>query len=267
MVIRLVEIGIEGSPDESMERFLKAAVMPPLPHTAVLPELFTTGYVLDSIPDLAHSTGELATLPPAKAAGGNFIWMVAGTLPVAEGGRVLNTMAVYGPDGGLAYTTEKVHLFKQMGEDRAFSPGSCRGTFNYDGTTAGGVVCYDLRFPELSRRLALSGAEILFVPAQWPSGRRELFRSLLRARSAEAQVFTVGCNLGGEHLGVLFKGGGGVAHPGGKMVRGRDVAEGVSDYEIDLSEVREMRKRINCLEDRRPEEYGLLLEWRDKVGG
>lgn len=267
MVIRLVQIDIEGTPDESMERFLQAAVMQPLPHTAVLPELFTTGYLLDSIPDLACSPGELVTLPPARAAGENSMWIVAGTLPVSEGGNVLNTMAVYGPDGELAYTTEKVHLFRQMGEDRAFTPGSCRGTFDYDSTTAGGIVCYDLRFPELSRRLALSGAEILFVPAQWPSGRRELFRSLLRARSAEAQVFTVGCNLGGEHLGVLFKGGGGVSHPGGKMVRGRDVAEGVTDYEIDLSEVREMRQRINCLADRRPEEYGLLLEWRERVGG
>ncbi|MCK4807075.1 MAG: hypothetical protein KAT09_05490, partial [Candidatus Aegiribacteria sp.] len=88
--------------------------------------------------------------------------------------------------------------------------------------------------------------------------RLELFRSLLRARSAEAQIFTVGCNLGGEHLGVIFGGSGGVAHPGGKMIKGRNVMEGVSDFEIDLTDVEEMRSHINCLEDRRPKEYGTL---------
>ncbi len=104
----------------------------------------------------------------------------------------------------------------------------------------------------------MDGAEILFVPAQWPSGRLELFRSLLRARSAEAQIFTVGCNLGGEHLGVMFGGSGGVVHPGGKMIKGREVIEGVSDFEIDLTDVEEIRSHINCLDDRRPEEYGML---------
>jgi predicted amidohydrolase len=266
MILRLVELDIQGTPMESMERFLEASLAPPLPHTVVLPELYTTGYVLDRIKDLALSPDELAGLPPAGAARENGVWIVAGTLPVDTGSGVVNMMAVYDPHGNMAYTTEKVHLFSQMGEDRAFVPGSCGGIFDYCSTLAGGVICYDLRFPELSRRLALSGAEILFVPAQWPSGRRELFRSLLRARSAEAQIFTAGCNLGGEHLGVLFDGGGGVAHPGGKMVRGMDVSEGVRDFEIDLEDVAAMREKINCLEDRRPEEYGLLLEWRRRNG-
>jgi omega-amidase len=187
------------------------------------------------------------------------MWVVSGTLPVRTGLGVVNRMAVFSPDGAIAYETEKVHLFKQMGEDTAFFPGKCGGTFPFKGTKAAGIICYDLRFPELARRLVLDGAEILFVPAQWPAGRLELFRSLLRARAAEAQIFTVGCNLGGEHLGVMFNGGGGVAHPGGKMIKGRTVAEGVTDYDIELSDVALIRSRINCLEDRRPEEYGTLI--------
>lgn len=266
MILRLVELDIQGTPAESMERFLQASGIHPLPHTAVLPELYTTGYVLDSIPRLAHKPEELENMPASDAARENGIWIVAGTLPVMMDGGIVNMMTVYAPDGRLVYTTEKVHLFSQMGEDRAFAAGTCGGVFEYCTTLAGGIVCYDLRFPELSRRLALSGAEILFVPAQWPSGRRELFKSLLRARAAEAQIFVAGCNLGGEHLGVLFNGGGGVAHPGGKMVKGMDVAEGVTDYEIDLGDVAAMREKINCLMDRRPEEYGLLLEWRGRNG-
>lgn len=255
MILRLVELAISGTPEENMQRFMEAALLKPLPDLVFFPELFTTGYVLEDIPRLALEEGDLSTLPPAAAAGNNGLWFVAGTYPVRTDRGVVNRMAVYSPKGELAYKTEKVHLFKQMGEDRAFAPGTCGGVFDLEGTTAGGIVCYDLRFPELSRRLTLAGAEILFVPAQWPSGRIKLFRSLLRARAAEAQVFVAGCNLGGEHMGVLFKGGGGVAHPGGKMLKGSSVAESVTDYDLDLSHVAEMRSRLNCLEDRRPEEY------------
>ncbi len=258
MILRLVELGIEGSQIENMHKFSEAAVVPPVPDAAVFPELFSTGFVLDDIPSLALSEDDLSDLPAASAARENSIWIIGGTVPVKTDYGVVNRMVVYSPEGTLAYHTDKVHLFRQMGEDRAFIPGKCGGTFQFMGTTAAGIVCYDLRFPELSRRLALAGAEILFIPAQWPSGRLELFRSLLRARAAEAQIFTVGCNLGGEHLGVIFGGAGGVAHPGGKMIKGRNVMNGVNDFEIDLSDVEEIKKHINCLEDRRPQEYGTL---------
>jgi omega-amidase len=258
MILRLVELAISGSPDECMDRFLGAAVLDPIPDIVVFPELFTTGYVLDAIPELALDEDALPQLPPAALAGEKGIWIVAGTLPVRTPRGVVNRMVIYGPKGDVRYMTEKVHLFRQMGEDRSFVPGTCGGTFDLDGTLAGGIVCYDLRFPELTRRLTLRGARIVFVPAQWPSGRKQLFRSLLRARSAEAQTFTVGCNIGGEHLGVLFDGGGGVAHPGGRMVKGNEVTDGVSDFEIDLADVDRMRNKIDCLRDRRPIEYGDL---------
>ncbi len=258
MILRLVELAIEGSPTENMHRFSEAAVISPVPDVAVFPELFSTGFVLDDINSLALSEEDITNLPAASAARENSLWIVGGTVPVKTDDGVVNRMVVYSPDGTLAYQTDKVHLFRQMGEDRAFIPGRCGGTFSFMGTTGAGIVCYDLRFPELSRRLVLAGAEILFVPAQWPIGRMELFRSLLRARSAEAQIFTVGCNLGGEHLGIIFGGSGGVAHPGGKMIKGHSVMPGITDFEIDLTDVEEMKKHINCLEDRRPQEYGTL---------
>lgn len=258
MILRLVELGIVGSPTENMHKFSEAAVISPVPDAAVFPELYSTGFVLDDIDSLALSEENLSNLPAASSARENNLWIIGGTVPVKTDRGVVNRMVVYSPEGALAYQTDKVHLFKQMGEDRAFIPGKCGGTFPFMGTAGAGIVCYDLRFPELSRRLVLAGAEIIFIPAQWPGGRLELFRSLLRARAAEAQIFTVGCNLGGEHLGVIFGGSGGVAHPGGKMIKGRSVTEGITDYEIDLTDVEDMRKRINCLEDRRPEEYGIL---------
>lgn len=255
MIVRTVELPIEGSPEECMARFCDAASAGHVPDIAVLPELFTTGYVLDRISELSIEPDSLADLPLSQVASGCGMWLVGGTLPVRYPGGVVNTMPVYSPDGSLVYSTGKVHLFRQMGEDRAFLPGSCGGVFDLSGITSGGIVCYDLRFPELSRRLALEGAEIIFAPAEWPNRRRSLFRSLLRARAAEAQIFVVGCNLGGEHLGVSFMGGGGVAHPTGNMVNGTLVAPGVTEYEVLPGDVGLMRSKLNCLEDRRPEEY------------
>ena len=256
MILRLVELAIEGSPAENLEKFSEAAVIHPVPDIAVLPELFMTGYVLNRIPDLALSPEDLPELLPAKMAGMHNVWIVAGTLPVKSSDGVVNKMVVYNPDGKIAYTTEKVHLFRDMGEDRAFIPGKCGGTFDLSGNAAGGIICYDLRFPELTRRMTLGGASIIFVPSQWPGGRRELFRSFLRARAAESQIFVAGCNIGGEHLGVIFRGGGGVAHPTGNMLKGSIISDGITDFAIDLNDVDQIRTRIDCLSDLRPEEYG-----------
>lgn len=255
MILRLVEFAIEGSPAENMDKFSEAAVTSPVPDIAVLPELFTTGYVLDQIHDLALSAEDLPELPPAKAAERENVWIVAGSLPVRRPGGVVNEMVVYKPDGKIAYTTEKVHLFSEMGEDRAFIPGRCGGTFDLAGKTAGGIICYDLRFPELTRRMTLSGASIIFVPSQWPRARRKLFRSLLRARAAESQIFVAGCNIGGEHLGVIFNGGGGIAHPAGNMLKGSIISDGITDFEIEFGDVDEVRAHIDCLSDLRPDEY------------
>ena len=257
MRLRLVELPIDGDPDVCMERSCAVACASPVPDLALLPELFTTGFVLDRIASLSHSPADLPGLLPARTAASASMWLAAGTLPVRKDGGTVNRMAVFSRTGEVAYTTEKVHLFRQMGEDTAFSRGACGGTFDLEGTRTAGIVCYDLRFPELSRRLTLEGAVLILVPAQWPSGRITLFKSLLRARAAESQVFVAGCNLGGEHLGVSFMGGGGVAHPSGNLLQGIDIAEGVSDYVLEPHDVAEMRLKIDCLSDRRPEEYCL----------
>ena len=256
MRTRTVEHPIEGGPDEIVDRYLESAVLKPVPDVCIFPELFTLGYVLDRLPDLALAPCEIEELPFSSLAADNGMWLIPGTFPVRNEAGIVNRMHVYSPRGDLAHTTEKVHLFRQMGEDRVFDGGRPGGTFEMDGVTAGAIICYDLRFPELARSLALDGCRIMFVPAQWPASRKGLFRCLLRARSAESQTFAVGCNLGGTHLGVDFQGGGAVARPSGELLEAEDVAEGVHDYIVDPSEVDEMRRRLSCLDDRRPDTYG-----------
>ena len=239
---------------------LRAVEKPPVPDVLVLPELFTVGFVLNKIAEYAITEEELTRLPLAGAAAEKGIWIVGGTFPVRTKRGIVNMLPVYDSTGKLVHTTEKTHLFRNMGEDTAFTPGIPAGVFTLNGVTTGASVCYDLRFPELFRRHVLRGAEMLVLPAQWPYPRLELFQSLLRARAGEAQVFAVGCNIGGDHLGVHFRGGGGVIHPSGKMIPGERVDEYTADYTVEPGDVARVREKINCLEDRRPEMYGGIDE-------
>jgi len=256
MVIRLAELPIRGDWNSCMDSAVDALRLSPRPDVMVLPELFTIGFDLEKIEEAAITPDELETLPLAGAAGERLVWVIGGSFPVKTGRGILNTLPVYNSEGCLVHTTEKSHLFRNMKEDTVFSAGRPSGVFGMKELTAGAAVCYDLRFPELFRDLSIAGAGIIFIPAQWPEPRIELFRSFLRARSGEAQVFTVGCNLGGEHMGVRFNGGGGVSSPSGDMIGYHDVAEHIRDYQIDFNEIDLVRAQISCLADRRPEVYG-----------
>ncbi len=257
MIIRVAELPITGDWNNCIERAVSALKMTPLPDVMLLPELFTIGFELDKIAEQAVTIDDLKRSPLACAAAEAGVSLVAGSFPVKTSRGIVNTLPVYNAEGVLVHTTEKAHLFKNMGENRVFEPGTPSGVFAINGVISGASVCYDLRFPELFRNHTLNGARIIFLPAQWPEERIDLFRSYLMARAGEAQVFVVGCNLGGDHLGVKFRGGGGVSSPGGELMPWKDVSEYVRDFDIDIDEVDRVRERISCLEDRRPEIYGV----------
>ena len=117
------------------------------------------------------------------------------------------------------------------------------------------IICYDLRFPELSRRLALEGAGVICVPAQWPKPRQEHWRTLLRARAIENQLFVVACNACGLIGKLDFFGMSMIIDPKGEVL----VESGETDCEIsarlDMQVMLDWRAQIPCLNDRRPELY------------
>jgi predicted amidohydrolase len=100
---------------------------------------------------------------------------------------------------------DKIHLFHPTGDHHYFSRGSTFGAFRgVRGLRTGVIVCYDLRFPEIIRAMALQGMRLLLVPARWPSVRDRIWRTLLRARAIENQIFVVGCNARGEEGGASY---------------------------------------------------------------
>lgn len=256
MRIRLAEVETPPDGGHGLDRLLEAASVAPAADLVVFPELFACGYEPSLVEECTLSESEAAGFGSAFSKAFPGAWIAAGTWPVRRSdGALLNRLLVFSPGGRLAGVSDKVHMFRDMGEHESFTPGLPSAAFDMGGVHAGAFVCYDLRFPEMSRRLAVSGANLIIVPARWPEIRTDLFRCLLRARAAENQVFVAGCNAGGEHLGVRFMGGGAVAGPSGNLVEGAVVAPGVTDYLIDLEDVARARQRIDCLRDLRPGVY------------
>lgn len=153
--------------------------------------------------------------------------------------RPLNTLVVR---GAVEAHYDKIHLYDSFGyrESDRLSAGEWRPCLvELGGFTVGLMTCYDLRFPELARELAVAGAEVLLVPAAWVAGERKVdhWRTLLRARAIENTVYVVGVG----QPGPRYTGHSTVVSPWGDVLAeaGADaeVLEAVLDAEV-LAEAR-----------------------------
>lgn len=172
----------------------------------IFPELVGTGYRALARGARPHYMGDDVTTLLARAS--DRLTVIGGSLFMEdENGRRTNTSLVFS-GGRLIFRYDKIHLFKPAQDDRYFSPGNIIRTFPVSTSAlrlrAGVIVCYDLRFPELTRGLARQGMDILFVPARWPKVRDDAWRTLLRARAIENQIFVVGCNARGSEGGPSY---------------------------------------------------------------
>ncbi|HEY5973198.1 MAG TPA: nitrilase-related carbon-nitrogen hydrolase, partial [Geobacteraceae bacterium] len=116
-------------------------------------------------------------------------------------------------------------------------------------------ICYDLRFPELARRLAVEGAEILVVPAEWPKPREEHWRTLLRARAIENQLFVVAANCCGIQGKLDFFGMSLIVGPKGELLAEAGDEPVEITATLDFAEMASWREQITCFKDRKPAYY------------
>jgi len=170
---------------------------------------------------------------------------------------VYNTLVWYSPEGELAGSYRKVHLFSPTREDEFFIAGDEVKTVRTGEATTGGLLCFDIRFPEIARRLVLEGAQILYVAAQFPHPRAEHWEILLRARAIENQVWVVAANRVGKSGELEYFGKSMIIDPWGEIVAAEDEErEAVVTERIDLDKVDRVREMIPCR--RRSDLYGDL---------
>jgi predicted amidohydrolase len=218
----------------------------------VLPEMWACGFAYRELNELARRTPELVEEMGRLSAEHGLV--LVGSLPEPLGDKVCNTAYIF-DQGRLVDKYRKLHLFSLMNEDRSFTGGDRWVVAETSIGRLGVFICYDLRFPELARRLAVEGAEILVVPGEWPKPREEHWRTLLRARAMENQLFVVAANCCGVTGKLDFFGSSLIIGPKGEVLAegGYEPVELVAD--LDFAEMANWREQIPCFRDRRPACY------------
>lgn len=220
----------------------------------VFPELWDTGYALDRAGELASPLGEGRFAEVAALAKEHGLY-VTGSLMEDLGGTACNCMAMFSPQGDLLGAYRKLHLFRLMDEEKYLTEGNAPLALDLPWGRTGLAICYDLRFPELFRRYAVEGAKMALLPSEWPHPRLNHWRTLLRARAIENQMFVVGCNRVGVTGDTHFFGHSTIVDPWGETVIEGGEDEMLLTAEIDLASVDDVRRRIPIFEDRRPDVY------------
>lgn len=177
--------------------------------------------------------------------------LLMGSLVERGGDGLFNTTVFIGPGGEIVACYRKIHLFGyQSDETRLLAPGREIVVVDTPWGRAGFSTCYDLRFPELFRRMVDRGAEIFLIPSAWPLARIEAWRLFNRARAHENLAFLVSCNCAGENLGKRYGGHSMVVDPWGKVLAEGGESGEVVEAEIDIREAARARDEFPALADR-----------------
>jgi predicted amidohydrolase len=193
--------------------------------------------------------------------------LVAGSVAERVEGRDrgANTSVHVAPDGRDRASYRKLHMFdvevggRTYRESDSEEPGDEIVTSELaDGTRIGLTVCYDVRFPELYRRLVVEGAEIIAIPAAFTlATTRDHWEVLVRARAIEDQCFVVAANQIGEHVPGMRSGGRSmIVDPWGLVLALAPDDETYVTADLDLDRLRRIRRELPSLANRRPEVYG-----------
>ncbi len=179
--------------------------------------------------------------------------------------RLANASVHVGPDGEIGAVYRKLHMFdveiegKRYRESDTDEPGEeVISSVLAGGAKLGMAICYDLRFPELFRVLALRGARVVALPAAFTQPTtRDHWEPLIRARAIENQVFVVAANQVGTHPGGHHSGGCSlIVDPWGTVLARADgAAPGHIVADLDFERQDDIRRRVPLLEHRRPEVY------------
>lgn len=232
---------------------------------AILPEMFNCPYKTSNFPVYAEEEGGECYRLLSELAKTYGIYLVAGTMPEKDNkGRVFNTSYAFDRQGCKIGKHRKMHLFdiaveggQYFKESETLTPGNSVTVFETEFGKMGLAVCYDFRFPELSRLMVDEGAKVLIVPAAFnmttgPAHWEVMFRS----RAIDNQVYTIGTAPARDIDSCYTSYGNSIiVSPWGEVIEIMDEKEGLSVTELDLGYVEKIRKELPLLAHRRKDIY------------
>jgi predicted amidohydrolase len=236
---------------------------------AVFPECALSGYVFEDF-DEARMASERVPGPSTDAIAATCkeldVYAVVGMLEDA-GEAIYNTAVLCGP-GGLIGVYRKTHLpFLGVDKMTALGPDPYR-VYETNLGRIGMLICYDLRFPEAARCLALEGADIIALPTNWPEGADTSPDFVAQTRAVENRMFLVAVNRAGQERGARFIGKSQIVDPAGRrLAMAETIDETIVTASFDPTLARQKRLvvvpgvfEMDTVGDRRPELYHRIIE-------
>ena len=226
------------------------SLLPPAGTLLALPEMWATGFVYE---DLATLAGVIpALLEKLENLAHSYNIVMAGSLPwkkqIDGNVHLTNRLFFSGICQEETPGIDKQHLFSFWKEDQWLKPGEIPTPIDVgQDSTIGGLVCYDLRFPESAQRQCRQGAEILLMSAQWPLARIEQWRILLQARAIENQCFIVAANACGHWDQLQLGGHSMVIAPDGEVLVEAGEEQESQSISFNREVQKELRERFNTV--------------------
>ncbi len=234
----------------------------------VLPEMFNCPYQNSKFIEYAEEENGSRTIKAiSKAAKDLNIYIIAGSIPELEGGSLYNSSFVFNRNGEIIGRSRKIHLFDidipgkiSFKESDTLSAGNQITVIHTELCKIGVAICYDIRFPELSRIMALEGAEIIVIPGAFnmTTGPAH-WETLIRGRAIDNQLYVAAASPArNEELSYVAYGNSMVADPWGEVLARASGEEEIVYADIKLSRIKEIREELPVLSGRREDIYSLI---------
>ncbi|WP_349948389.1 carbon-nitrogen hydrolase family protein [Lacrimispora sp. BS-2] len=230
----------------------------------ILPEMFMCPYSNKNFPVYAEQAGEQTWKMLSDAAKNNCVFLIGGSMPERDGNQIFNTSFVFDPAGNEIARHRKIHLFEidvkggqRFKESDVFSAGNSITMLEAFGIKIGLCLCFDMRFPELSRIMTLKDAQMIVVPASFnmitgPAHWELLFRQ----RAVDNQLYTIGVAPARDENGPYISYGNSiVVSPWGDIVYRADEKPTTAVIDINLEVNKNIRSKLPLLSARRTDLY------------
>ena len=269
MKVSLLQIKTAPTPEENIikiKEMLKQAKTEGA-DIAILPEMCCCPYENSAFVEFAMPWNSPFLTEMAGMAKEFGLYIVAGSVPLASEGKIYNASFVYNDKGECIAIHRKTHLFdinipggQYFMESDTFTAGKDVTTFSTPWGKMGLIICYDIRFPELSRLLALEGVQAIFVPAAFNMTTGPAHWELsFRMRALDNQVFMIGCAPARDMESSYTAWGHSiVTDPWGAVIAQIDETEGILTVELDMTRVDTVRQQLPLLKHRRTDLYDVV---------
>lgn len=232
-------------------------------------EMFDCPYVTSEFPEYAEKTGEATWQALSSMAAEYHVYLSAGSVPERDDqGHIFNTAYVFDRNGKQIAAHRKVHLFdvdiqggQYYKESDTLTPGNCCTVFDTEFGRMGICICFDCRFPEFVRLMALQGAGIILVPAAFnmTTGPAH-WEIMLRSRGMDNQCFIIATSDARDENAAYHSWGHSmIVNPWGSILSEMDEKEGTRTVDLDLDEIEKIRSQLPLLYARRTDIYSLKL--------